>query len=425
MDKKIEDFLRQAMSIGMTEEESLRIRKMMEKKMAAEPVRAANAECLRGDMTDIDPSFLTAARNIRLDEKEAQNAQKRLAAFMDEHPVDMAAAVRTNERRGWADVRSLLHLRFGPIAAAVLVLIGAGGGVSFAAENAVPGDMLYPVKVHVNDAVKTSLAFSPAAKAQVDAQIANERLREAEQLAARGKLTPDTSSSLASSFRSKLDDAHQAIATIAASGETQAAADIDAQVEQSLQNHTAILDTLAQDASGDALHGEIAVVLQNVRDADNKTIAFQKTLDGNGQIAVNIPLPSGAIDAGMTESESDSTNGNDHALRIQINEHVDEHQQTSGGNDQNITMHTFAGNHTDVSNAVQGLSILKTGSGAASSGSGSSSMKEQSSDGTVVHIENNDSTQVNTNMQTNGNSTVQINSDATTNVTNDVHLGNQ
>jgi len=71
---------------------------------------------------------------------------------------------------------------------AIIALILAGGGVASASVKALPGDALYGIKVHVVEPVRVALASTPAAKAQVEADLANTRLEEAQSLAAQGKL---------------------------------------------------------------------------------------------------------------------------------------------------------------------------------------------------------------------------------------------
>lgn len=71
----------------------------------------------------------------------------------------------------------------------ILVIAGIllGSSVSFAAENTVPGDMLYPIKLHVNETVRGVMAVTPKAKAALAVSLVERRLEEVEKLAS----TPD------------------------------------------------------------------------------------------------------------------------------------------------------------------------------------------------------------------------------------------
>lgn len=67
----------------------------------------------------------------------------------------------------------------------ILVILGLlmGGSASFAAENTVPGEVLYPVKVHVNETVRGTFAVTPKAKAEWEVRLVERRLEEVEELA--------------------------------------------------------------------------------------------------------------------------------------------------------------------------------------------------------------------------------------------------
>lgn len=74
-----------------------------------------------------------------------------------------------------------------------ILVIGSllmGGSVSFASENAVPGDALFPVKVHVNENVRGAVAVTPKAKAEWEVRLVERRLEEVEKLATTQNVTP-------------------------------------------------------------------------------------------------------------------------------------------------------------------------------------------------------------------------------------------
>ncbi|MDO8518409.1 MAG: DUF5667 domain-containing protein [bacterium] len=71
---------------------------------------------------------------------------------------------------------------------ALVLAVLVGGGTTFAAEGSLPGDLLYPVKIHVSEQVETALALSPKAKVAVNTKLAQRRITEVEVLAVRGTL---------------------------------------------------------------------------------------------------------------------------------------------------------------------------------------------------------------------------------------------
>ncbi len=66
---------------------------------------------------------------------------------------------------------------------AILIFTLATGGMTFAAESSLPGDILYPVKTQVNEnVVRVIKSVSPAAKAEFEVRMVDRRLKEAEQV---------------------------------------------------------------------------------------------------------------------------------------------------------------------------------------------------------------------------------------------------
>lgn len=86
----------------------------------------------------------------------------------------------------WAALR--LPLRLPAMGVAVmLVLCASGGGfVTFAAEKALPGDALYGVKIHVNEAIRGQFQFSAEARSSWAIARLERRIDELRRLEARG-----------------------------------------------------------------------------------------------------------------------------------------------------------------------------------------------------------------------------------------------
>jgi hypothetical protein len=93
----------------------------------------------------------------------------------------------------------------------LLLVLFAGGVASVQAENALPGDVLYPVKVGFNEKMKMVLAFSEQEKVQLNIELAEVRLREAEKLALKGRITKDAQDQIASNFNMQANEAAKKI----------------------------------------------------------------------------------------------------------------------------------------------------------------------------------------------------------------------
>lgn len=86
-----------------------------------------------------------------------------------------------------------LFLAYKFIAAVTALVVGttaAGGGVALAANDSLPGDMLYPVKIFVEDS-RLSLTADPAVQAALNLRFAAERAEEMQQLMVRGEPVPE------------------------------------------------------------------------------------------------------------------------------------------------------------------------------------------------------------------------------------------
>lgn len=126
---------------------------------------------------------------------------------------------------------------------AIMLVVFVGAGTTAAAQGALPGDMLYPIKVSVNETVEVALATTPVDKAQVQASLAQRRLEEAEALAAKGTLTAATSAKLAANFEVHAANA-QALAADVLAKDPDAAASLNTHIGSSLATHGAILAML-------------------------------------------------------------------------------------------------------------------------------------------------------------------------------------
>ena len=119
-------------------------------------------------------------------------------------------------------------------------MIALGGGASFAAESAVPGDMLYPVKVQVNEQVRAALAVSAEADAEWEATLAERRLDEAHKLEAKGELDASVAAELGAAFSGHSETAFKAAQELEANGHADIAARIIAHLDDVAERHADI-----------------------------------------------------------------------------------------------------------------------------------------------------------------------------------------
>src|SRR3989338_2882228 len=138
-------------------------------------------------------SIKKAGEEISLTNAERVQMRRTLHSYMEMKPLRTSASAPVMTF-GW-----LFTMR--PVAAVlVLAVFVSSAGVSYASENALPGDVLYPIKIRVNEPVKGALAVSASAKTAWAMDVAGERVKEAATLAAEGSLNTKTQDELQVDF---------------------------------------------------------------------------------------------------------------------------------------------------------------------------------------------------------------------------------
>lgn len=119
----------------------------------------------------------------------------------------------------------------------ILALIAAvGGGTSIVAENAVPGDILYPVKVDINENFRGGFAIGAESEAAWSVRKAERRLEEAEKISADVNADASVKAEAKASFEAQADEAMAMIAKVRAEGSAEAAASLNAALKASLES---------------------------------------------------------------------------------------------------------------------------------------------------------------------------------------------
>lgn len=124
-----------------------------------------------------------------------------------------------------------------------------GGGTSFVAQKSLPGDVLYPIKIHVNENVESLLAMSPKTDAEVAEEQAARRVLEADQLKAKGLLTEKLNSEIIDSFESKIVEMNKHLAELDGKGDTQFVSELKNKLDVELDDHFETFTTISANAT--------------------------------------------------------------------------------------------------------------------------------------------------------------------------------
>lgn len=231
-----------------------------------------------GHQERMDPENMLNAggQDIHLSAIESEEIEKNILEFMRTHPVKGSPGNRAagsgrfhdDNPGAWEVFRSLFfHVRplsLPPLIAAVIVVLSTS--LSVAARSALPGDFLYPVKIHVNESVEGVFHVSAGSHAQFEADRLAIRLEEAGELAASGRLHGTARTDVAGGITAQLERAQTAAATLAVNGDVAAALEMHSQMESDLVANAAVLGTVA-DAQA-SVEDDVRGLLENVSSAE-------------------------------------------------------------------------------------------------------------------------------------------------------------
>jgi hypothetical protein len=183
-------------------------------------------------------SFETKLRHLK-DISLSGEKKERLGSFLSSyialHPVlETHARVRTLEGRSvfWG-----MPVR---LAAGFAVLVFFLGGGTIAAERALPGDLLYGLKI-VNEHVRVNLAPTAEARAHLYAAHIERRLSEAQALVAAGAATEVRTATLVKHFEQSVAGLEKTIADLKADGNPLVAFEMHEMHRSSLRVHGKLL----------------------------------------------------------------------------------------------------------------------------------------------------------------------------------------
>lgn len=185
--------------------------------------------------------------SLRDDEKNA--LRENLISFMKAETVRNPGEERPSFR---SQLLTLISFRNMGIALSIMLLLG--GGVTFAAENSLPGELFYPIK-GFNEQARVAFALSEETKAEFESKFASRRLEEAEELLAKGELSAEEKADLEARFDAHAERVNKHIAKLREKKNFEVAAEISSELESSLMAHSRVLSRLAErgDASGSDL----------------------------------------------------------------------------------------------------------------------------------------------------------------------------
>jgi len=133
--------------------------------------------------------------------------------------------------------------------ATLLIVVLIGSSATYAAEQSVPGDIFYPIKIKVTEPARDLLVQTPIARAQWESQKASRRLEEATTLATRNELTPERSQEIEVLFQEHVNAAAKALGTLSSSNASSTIHDLENEFDMTLAEHAHTLRVASQSSS--------------------------------------------------------------------------------------------------------------------------------------------------------------------------------
>lgn len=132
------------------------------------------------------------------------------------------------------------------VALVLFLILGGAGGTVLAAKSSLTGDLLYTIKINVNEKLEMALAVDTESQARVAVKHAIERIEEVEKLAMEDKIDESNQESIKESLALQSKKASENILKLKVEGNIDAAIGISSDFENSLSNHKKNLEDIAQ-----------------------------------------------------------------------------------------------------------------------------------------------------------------------------------
>ncbi len=176
---------------------------------------------------------------------------------------------------------------------ALAVVLIVTGGTSLVARGALPGDLLYPVKIHVNEKAESLLSIGLRSSTETETAHAVARLSEIEDLAVMGKLDPQLKAEAEARFTDSAAKISQDVKQLQVEGDVKTATKVTSGLEDSLSNHKTILNTLAKVKNDQA---QLLSDLASTVDSHLK-VATEVRSDSEAKIATSTNMASVKVSA--------------------------------------------------------------------------------------------------------------------------------
>lgn len=184
-------------------------------------------------------------KKVRLPAHRREELKRVLLAKIDER-IRVAGLDRRTEQN--TIIQKPFYARTAAVLAGIMLLL-VGGGTSLAANRALPGDKLYPVKINVNEKIAGLLAVTDKAKLNLETDLAEKRLEEADQLKDENRLNGQAKQELKKEFDDHIEKIDRAVKAIDQKSGARAAEAESSKIEDRFKAKQSIIQELKSEDS--------------------------------------------------------------------------------------------------------------------------------------------------------------------------------
>jgi hypothetical protein len=179
-------------------------------------VRVGSSHRLTTAMNKTTRKFFGKAQGLSLNQKDKDVLLSEMRSFMQDNPAGENSAFVIEPPIKKGIFSEIFRVRLLPLVAS-LVLVFSIATPMYAAESSLPGEILYAIKVGINEQLRSFFNFSPTSKALWEIRLAERRLGEASMLIEKGGLSAKESEDLLEKLKANMASVEKHLKTVAGS----------------------------------------------------------------------------------------------------------------------------------------------------------------------------------------------------------------
>jgi|GEM_PF-5164978 len=201
----------------------------------------------------MDPRYLLrrSTKRIQLTSDEDADVRGRIVAYMREHPLPENVRhqpIAPSSYMGILFSNPFRTLKPVPLLASFVFISAFVFSLLFASQIAIPGDLLYPIKIHLVEQTTATLHFSIGSRTEFELERLVRRLEEATQLAATGRMVPATKQSISEQITMQLKRIKEITEILVRENSDEEALYVHSKVESLLLAHAVVLGSFLEES---------------------------------------------------------------------------------------------------------------------------------------------------------------------------------